>query len=151
MTARRADIAGRPRSNPGPRPAAARAAAAIAANPGKSDRFIAEKIGVNQSSRAHGGGRLMSGSVLVVRRQSVDLLVDGLSYSADGVIGRISQKCYAIPTAHCIVSSMGAGLAGAILALEIGGRFTSFDDVVDGIESALPHIVNKHRAMRDFG
>jgi hypothetical protein len=88
----------------------------------------------------------MSACNVLVQKAAVHIMVDGLSYGSDGVIEAISQKCWACPTSHFVVSSMGAGSAGLIFSVEAGRLFPSFDALVASIEVAMPEICQKHAA-----
>ncbi|MCK1317148.1 hypothetical protein [Bradyrhizobium sp. 23] len=68
------------------------------------------------------------------------MMVDGAGYDVDGVIQSISQKAFALPTLHAAISTLGVGMAGHLFAMQLEGRFTSFDDMIEGIEPAAAGI-----------
>jgi hypothetical protein len=74
------------------------------------------------------------------QRKTVHMMVDGAGYDVDGRILYIGQKAYALPTLHAVISTLGMGLAALYIPIDLAKRFTSFDDMVDGIEEAAPHI-----------
>ncbi|MGY3610450.1 MULTISPECIES: hypothetical protein [unclassified Bradyrhizobium] len=71
------------------------------------------------------------------------MMVDGAGYDIDGRILYVGQKAYALPTLHAAVSTLGLGLAGLLVPIELANRFVSFDDMIDGIEAAAPEIYEK--------
>lgn len=90
----------------------------------------------------------MSGfNILVQPNQgAVHVLTDGLGYDVDGIVQQISPKCYAIPHAHCVVGSLGAGRASLAFAIELGERFRNFDDLIDAAENECRDIFDHHMA-----
>jgi hypothetical protein len=63
---------------------------------------------------------------------------------SEGFIGDITQKCYAAPMAQFALATLGAGSAGVLLSIELGRRFRSFDELVEGAETAIPEIFADH-------
>ncbi|MDO8398095.1 MAG: hypothetical protein Q7T45_09775 [Bradyrhizobium sp.] len=89
----------------------------------------------------------MSACNVLVKKQSVHILMDGLSYHSDGVVVRISQKCFTMPTLHACIATIGAGGAAMIFSIKAGEVFSSFDELVDGAEDEFPSIFDRHRDL----
>lgn len=77
------------------------------------------------------------------RRRAVHMMVDGAGYDLDGVIKYIGQKAYALPTLHAAVSTLGVGLAGLFIPIDLTRRFSSFDEMADGLQTAAPSIYSE--------
>jgi hypothetical protein len=74
------------------------------------------------------------------RRNAVHVMVDGVSYDKSGIIVEKTQKCIALPTLHMAMTVMGPVHADLVMASHLSKRFTSFDDLIDGVEDYLPAI-----------
>lgn len=72
--------------------------------------------------------------LLQPQRKAVHMMVDAAGYDTDGVILTLSQKCFALPTLPAAVSATGVGIAGELLAREIGRQFDTFDELIHGLE-----------------
>lgn len=89
----------------------------------------------------------MSACNILIKRKSVHILTDGLSYNSDGVVQGISQKCYAIPTLHAAVSAIGAGAADLIFWHSFSKMFASFDELVSDLEHRIHEIYDQRREL----
>lgn len=88
-------------------------------------------------------------NVLVQPRQGVHILSDGLGYRPDGVIVRIGPKCFTIPNANCAIASMGAGSAALVFGYDLGSEYSTFDEIVENAEKAIPGIYQRHKKTFD--
>ncbi|MGY4332958.1 hypothetical protein ACVWWG_007375 [Bradyrhizobium sp. LB7.2] len=77
---------------------------------------------------------------IAIQKRAVHIMTDGLSYNKEGVVIGISPKCWALPTLNAAVACMGPSLANIITAAEFTKRFSSFDEMIVGIEEAMPKI-----------
>jgi hypothetical protein len=77
---------------------------------------------------------------IAIQKRAVHIMTDGLSYSKDGTIIDVSSKCWALPALNAAVACMGPVLASIVTAAEFTSRFSSFDEMVAGLEGAMPKI-----------
>lgn len=84
----------------------------------------------------------MSACNILVQKQrnAVHLMVDGVSYDKSGVVVEKTQKCIALPTLHMAMTVMGPTHADLVMASHLSKRFTSFDDLIGGVEDYLPAV-----------
>jgi hypothetical protein len=81
----------------------------------------------------------MSAVNVLVRKSSVEVWTDGLQYDAYGLVhGITDNKAFEVPGLGMVMASLGPANAAKIFAEEIARDFRSFDDVIAGIEAAMP-------------
>jgi hypothetical protein len=86
----------------------------------------------------------MSACNILLQRSAVSMLCDAAMYDADGVIGGIGQKCFAMPGLNAIISSLGPAGGAMIFAYELGWRFSSFDQMAARLDVAMREIYEQH-------
>ncbi|MGY4488346.1 hypothetical protein ACVWWR_007537 [Bradyrhizobium sp. LM3.2] len=77
---------------------------------------------------------------IAIQKRAVHIMTDGLSYNKEGVVVGVSPKCWALPSLNAAVACMGPSLANIITAAELTKRFSSFDEMMAGLEDAMPKI-----------
>jgi hypothetical protein len=77
---------------------------------------------------------------IVSQKRAVHIMTDGLSYTKEGTIVDVSPKCWALPALNAAVACMGPSLANIVMAAEFTKRFRSFDEMIGGLEEAMPKI-----------
>lgn len=88
-------------------------------------------------------------AVNIIERPSDGLhfITDGASYTLDGRVVAFTSKTFVMPNLPAIMSSRGSAWAGPILSWEFGRRFTTFDELVEGIETAFPNLYEQHYGL----
>ncbi|MFZ2652027.1 MAG: hypothetical protein WA210_18165 [Burkholderiaceae bacterium] len=86
----------------------------------------------------------MSAIIVLQQRNAIHMAVDGASYTQDGILRSVVQKCFALPTLPMLVAGMGLAGVTAAAADEIAQRFATFDDAVAGLEAFMPEFVSDH-------
>ncbi|UPJ69862.1 hypothetical protein [Bradyrhizobium sp. 187] len=77
---------------------------------------------------------------IAIQKRAVHIMTDGLSYNKEGLVVEVSPKCWALPSLNAAVACMGPSLANIITAAEFTKRFSSFDEMIAGLEEAMPKI-----------
>lgn len=84
---------------------------------------------------------------IAIQKRAVHIMTDGLSYNKEGIVVEVSPKCWALPSLNAAVACMGPSLANIITAAEFTKRFSSFDEMIAGLEEAMPKIYIANRAV----
>lgn len=77
---------------------------------------------------------------IAIQKRAVHIMTDGLSYNKDGTVVEVSPKCWALPSINAAVACMGPVLTNIVTAAEFTKRFSSFDEMIAGLEEAMPKI-----------
>ena len=76
----------------------------------------------------------MSAAIFLRQRDAAYMLCDAASYRRDGTVHSFEDKCHVIPELHCAFTTFGPVNWGVALDRMLRSRFSSFDDLLDGIE-----------------
>lgn len=75
----------------------------------------------------------MSAVNIITEPDAIHMFCDGAHYLGDGTLGAVSSKGYLLPHLNAAASCRGPTVFMDTLGPEIGRRFESFDEMVDGI------------------
>ena len=82
------------------------------------------------------------------RHKRVTLVTDGAAWrTEDGTIVAFPSKALALPHLSCVLATRGVSTTTALFGYHLGCCFNSFDEMIAGIEEAMP---NMHQACMDF-
>lgn len=89
----------------------------------------------------------MSALITLRQREAVHILCDGAGYDAEGTVRAIMSKSFAIPHLSAVISTRGPAIALPFIATRLSTLFSSFDELVSGIEAELPKIIEDAGAL----
>lgn len=75
----------------------------------------------------------MTATNIIIQPDAINMFVDGAHYLGDGTLGAVSSKGYLLPHLNAAASCRGPSVFMDRLGPEIGRRFESFDEMVEGI------------------
>lgn len=75
----------------------------------------------------------MTATNIITEPDAIHMFCDGAHYLGDGTLGAVSSKGYMLPHLRAAASVRGPTLFMDRLGPEIGRRFETFDEMVDGI------------------
>lgn len=75
----------------------------------------------------------MSAVNIITEPDAIHMFCDGAHYLGDGTLGAVSSKGHLLPHLRAAASVRGPTLLMDMLAPEIGRRFETFEEMVDGI------------------
>lgn len=84
---------------------------------------------------------------IIVQAEAVHFITDGAVYSADGTLAAITSKVLPWPHMIAAIAMRGPVLALACYGSHLGMQFSTFDDLVVGIEEAAPLLVEKYSPL----
>jgi hypothetical protein len=85
------------------------------------------------------------------RHRCVHVVTDGAHYTIpDGIVFGVGPKMLPVPHWPGVVTGRGSSVALAVLSMELSQIFQSFDEVVAGIESELPEIMDRFNFTKQF-
>src|SRR5262245_35068723 len=92
----------------------------------------------------------MSALNVVKQKDRIVVVTDGLTYDGNtGVVRGFQSKQATLPSLPCVIATQGAPLATPLFAHFVGCHFSSFDDLVAGIERAEAIGLNIKRLEND--
>jgi hypothetical protein len=83
----------------------------------------------------------MSAIITLRQREAVHILCDGAGYDSEGTVRAVMSKAFAIPHLAAVIATRGSAVALPLIGTRLSALFSSFDDLVSGIEAELPKIV----------
>jgi hypothetical protein len=84
-------------------------------------------------------------SILVIKqRDCINVITDGASYSPDGILATISTKVGVMPHLNALVYTRGPSNTAILAAVDMGGSFTNFDDIIEHLEEFAPDFYERH-------
>jgi len=83
----------------------------------------------------------MSALITLRQREAVHILCDGAGYDTEGTVRAVMSKSFAIPHLSAVISTRGSAVALPLIGTRLSALFSSFDELVSGIEAELPKIV----------
>jgi hypothetical protein len=86
----------------------------------------------------------MSAIITLRQRRAIHVATDAASYTDDGILRAIGQKCFAFPALKMAVAGIGAPDAALLFGSTISELFGTFDDVVDSLSEAVLALVSRH-------
>lgn len=84
----------------------------------------------------------MSAIITLTRQHAVDVLTDGAAYDEDGILRAVVGKAIALPTLPAVITARGPLLFLQAIAFRASAIFSSFDELVDGIEARFDELVD---------
>ena len=79
----------------------------------------------------------MSAINVVKRRSDAFVIADSIAYDKNGVLTLFESKLTTLEHLHAVIGCRGTMLARRVIVPEISVAFTSFDDLIAGVESWL--------------
>jgi hypothetical protein len=89
----------------------------------------------------------MSALITLRQRDAVSILCDGAGYDSGGALQCVLSKAFAIPHLSAVIATRGAAVSLPFIATRLSTEFSSFDDLVSGIEEKLPKIILDSEAL----
>jgi hypothetical protein len=90
----------------------------------------------------------MTAIVIAKQRDRIHLATDAASYTSDSSVVCFGSKVHTLPHWPGAISVSGIAVAQPILAVELGQKFATFDDVIEGAQEALPGILEPYHLPR---
>jgi hypothetical protein len=89
----------------------------------------------------------MTAVIVATQREAgcVHIVTDAAYYTREGVVESFASKAHSVAHWPGAVMSVGNGAAGPLFGWHLAQEFRTFDDLVAGIESALPSIALAHK------
>jgi len=84
----------------------------------------------------------MSAIITLCQRDAVHILCDGAGYDSEGTVRAVMSKAFAIPHLSAVIATRGSAVALPFIATRLSTLFSSFDELMSGIEDELPKIVD---------
>jgi hypothetical protein len=84
----------------------------------------------------------MSAIITLRQREAVHLLCDGAGYDTNGTVRAVMSKAIAIPHLAAVISTRGPAVSLPFVATRLSPLFSTFDELVSGIEAELPKIID---------
>jgi hypothetical protein len=84
----------------------------------------------------------MSAIITLRQREAVHILCDGAGYDSQGTVRAVMSKAFAIPHLSAVIATRGSAVALPFIGTRLSALFSSFDELVSGIETELPKIVD---------
>ncbi|WP_066715916.1 MULTISPECIES: hypothetical protein [Hyphomicrobiales] len=75
----------------------------------------------------------MTAANIITQPDAIHMFCDGAHYLGDGTLGAVSSKAHLLPHLHAAAVCRGPSVFMDMLAPEIGRRFETFAELVDGI------------------
>jgi hypothetical protein len=87
----------------------------------------------------------MSAVNVVRQRDAVHVISDASVYDLDGYLQFFMPKTYALPHHPAVIATRGPSRSSDIIGAGVAALFQSYDEMVDGIEAALPDLIDQHQ------
>jgi hypothetical protein len=84
----------------------------------------------------------MSAIITLCQREAVHILSDGAGYDSKGTVRAIMSKSFAIPHLSAVIATRGSAVSLPFIATRLSSLFSSFDELMLGIEAELPKIID---------
>jgi hypothetical protein len=89
----------------------------------------------------------LSAIITLKQNNAVHLLCDGAGYDTEGTVRAVMSKAFAIPHLAAVIATRGSAVALPFMGTRLSALFSSFDELVSGIEAELPKIVGDSEAL----
>src|SRR5438094_270583 len=86
----------------------------------------------------------MSAINFVKRRDGLYFFSDGAQYLSNGILTSFGSKLWPLANLPAIIAARGSVWAGPIFSWELGHRFSDFDELIEGVETSLPALHERH-------
>lgn len=82
----------------------------------------------------------MSAINIIKTEASIYLATDTAAWNANGIVTHFVPKSFVLPTFPAVIATRGSAIAPLLIGWALSSRFQDFDEMVAGIEDAMPEI-----------